>query len=324
MGVYYQGSNVAQLFYTSEREVVTIYPRFLVDDADFSISALTKVEDVFRFLDESKCKRLVVARHYALGDLLLLIPVLRLLKTKLYYPHITLVTHPRFVEHYILKTLGKGVYDAFATDDALARNQVKYDVGVHLSGVLERDHTQEPYQTTHRVQIFLDWFGLDESVSWETELSWKKSDYVVLQTGGSHRHKELPIETREHLVKRLQKEKLKVRCVGNGHWVSDEKFLNLIGSARCLITMDSAPLWISHFTKTPTVLILGPTRHTERLTMHPLYSKGKAAFVALNEEIGCESCFERIGKCGGRIDCFNVDKGLVVRRVLDAVRRVTA
>ena len=44
-----------------------------------------------------------------------------------------------------------------------------------------------------------------------------------------------------------------------------EKFFSTIAKAKCLITMDSSPLWISHFTRTPVVVLFGPTRDSERL-----------------------------------------------------------
>jgi ADP-heptose:LPS heptosyltransferase len=76
-----------------------------------------------------------------------------------------------------------------------------------------------------------------------------------------------------------------------------------IAGARCVVTMDSSPLWVSHFTKTPVIAILGPSRPAERLKAHPLYPEGAVA-IELNKELKCEPCFEIAEHCKRKFDCL--------------------
>jgi len=320
MGVYFQGSDTLQIYYNEFRDVRLLPSRFLIDTDELdSYAGLEKVDDVSSLIKSHK--RIVIERSYALGDVLLLIPVVRRLREELFLEHVTLVTQTRFVDNPIISVLGDGVYDEYVTKDDILRGSSTYDIGIMLDGVLERDHTQPKYQHTHRVNIFMDWFELKGDVSWDCEKTWKKKEHIVVQTGGSGVLKELPLETRDYIVEKLREEKYEVVRVGDGAKVSDAEYLELIGTASCVVSMDSSPLWISHFTKTPCVLILGPTRKEERLTMHPLYPE-RAKAVALNELIDCPSCFEQREKCLGAMDCFHVDKEKVVELVLEAIREV--
>jgi len=320
MGVYFQGSDTLQIYYNEFRDTYLLPPRFLIDADDLdSSTGLEKVDDVLDFIKSHK--RIVIERSFALGDVLLLIPVVRRLREKLSLEHVTLITQPRFVDNPLISALANRVYDRYMTKDDVVRDSSIYDIGITLNGVLERDHSQPKYQRTHRVNIFMDWFGLKGNVSWDCGRTWKKKEHIVVQTGGSGPLKELPRETRDYVVERLKGEKYEVVRVGDDAKVSDAEFLELIGTASCVISMDSSPLWISHFTKTPCVLILGPTREEERLTMHPLYPK-KAKAIALNKLIDCPSCFEQRGECVGTVDCFHIEKEKVADLVLEATKEV--
>jgi len=319
VGAYFQASNVTQVFYTKSGEVVSLLPRFLTDVEDLlSTPHLEKVSSVLDFLRPHR--RLVIEKGYALGDLLLLVPVIRRLKEELDSPHVTLITQYRFTESAVVRAFCASTFDAIIPQEQKLHFD-SYDVGVYLDGVLERDHSVEGYSCRHRVQILMDWFGLSGRVNWSTERSWAKSKHILFQTGGSWLHKELPPETREFVIASLRKRKYDVRLAGRDNPLSSEDFLELIASAACVVTMDSSPLWVSHFTKTPCVLLLGPTRESERLTMHPLYPE-RAVAIALNKLVDCPSCFEKMDRCRGRLDCLNVDKKRVAKLVLRAVRRV--
>ena len=82
------------------------------------------------------------------------------------------------------------------------------------------------------------------------------------------------------------------------------KIASILEYVDCCVTMDSGILWICHCTKTPVVCLLGPTRPSERITLHPLYKDGLARTIELNEIIHCPPCFETANRCSWRYDCL--------------------
>jgi hypothetical protein len=75
-------------------------------------------------------------------------------------------------------------------------------------------------------------------------------------------------------------------------------------------------MFISYFINTPLLVILGPGRPQERLGLHPRYPEG-AVGIRLNEEIGCESCFEQADACRHTYSCI---KGIKSERLYEIIR----
>jgi ADP-heptose:LPS heptosyltransferase len=81
------------------------------------------------------------------------------------------------------------------------------------------------------------------------------------------------------------------------------ELFSIIHGARMVISMDSSPRWVSHFTRTPLTAVLGPSRPEERLSLHPLLKTDVTA-LRLNEWIKCKPCFERAVDCNNKVTCF--------------------
>jgi ADP-heptose:LPS heptosyltransferase len=74
--------------------------------------------------------------------------------------------------------------------------------------------------------------------------------------------------------------------------------------------MDSGMLWMAHAASCPVLVLLGPTREEERVSLHPLYPE-KAKSISIAEMIGCQACFETQKFCKRNISCmkdFNEDQ----------------
>jgi len=214
----------------------------------------------------------------------------------------------------------------------VASNREAEGLGIILDYLVERDHVSRALQQIHRVRIIFEALGLEmpETLDWSMDLGelpaldtgFGRDDFVVFQPKGSGKKKSLDDYTIKYIIDKFQNSTMNVVVIGEGveRLVSSSQsvairgrqlplpsLFSLIAKAKALVCMDSAPLWISHFTKTPVVALLGPSRPSERLTLHPLYPEGAVA-VRLNEALGCESCFEMAKECEGRIDCLHIPK----------------
>jgi len=237
-----------------------------------------------------------------MGDILMLVPVIRALRKRGYDPFLRTFKSWRPILD-LLDIEMKAIEQTFRSADW----------GINLDGTLEQDHFRSALSKIHRIEIYfmalgmrkmpkrLDW-GLDLKKLPKRDI---EGDYICFQGAGSTKMKRLPSNSINYIRERFKERGINVVMVGEGNKKSAKELFALIADAKALITMDSAPLWISHFTKTPVVALLGPTRISERLTKHPLYPN-RAVGVALNEEINCESCFESTKKCNGKMDCLKV------------------
>jgi len=280
---------------------------------------LKPVENFMEVVRERDVKTFYLERTFSLGDTLMLIPVYRRLEALGYKPYL------RVAKQFC---------------DLLERLEVRYQseevrpegLGVFLNYLLERDHTNKKLQKIPRVQIYFKAIGLpfyQDKLDWdweperfpEVEFSEAKEPFIVFQGKGNTERRGLPNNVIQEVIKRLNRDKISTFYIGQSvplpkasNRFTRKAYLtstlpelfSWIGKARCLITMDSSPLWVSHFTKTPTIAVLAPSRPEERLVLHPLFPEGATA-VEVNKWIKCPSCFEQSVKCNHKFDCFKVD-----------------
>ena len=318
------GSTIIETFYDGNLQPVRVPPNCVLDLSSIQSSNRRLFEPITNFLDEVKRRgknSFYIQRTFALGDMLMLIPVVRHLRTLGFDPWIR--TSSLFKD--ILKVFD--IQIEFTTD-----RQDTNEFGISLDGTIERDHYNAVLSRMHRVHIYLEALGVKEmpkEVDWSCDLSWfpevevGDGEYIALQEGGSTQAKRLTEETINYIHKALEGKKVKVIATGNavGRIAPTPLHLfTLIAKAKCLISMDSAPLWISHFTKTPVIAILGPSRPEERLTLHPLYPEG-AVGIELNKEIGCDACFEHAEKCNSSFSCLKVPPKRICELLLPKVMR---
>ena len=304
----YNGGGL-QVFYDWKNDPEEVPPRFIADilgTVPRPKDNIYPVKSVDSFLKSAKT--VFVIRNFALGDVLLLIPVMRELREK--YPNIRLMlgTRPEIYDTPYITTLANGLFDVVGDPYRLRKKE--YDVGVLLDGVLERDHRMPKYSSKHRVDIYRDFFNLKtgQHPSW----AWGVENVIgtkgaVFASGGRNPVKQLNPHAADYIDRQLRKRFKKVLHVREELFrVPDSVLLETIRDARVLVTMDSAPLWIGHFYNTPTVLLTGPTRGSERLTYHPLYPEGVHE-VSMSHMIACEPCFESRKNCRGNIYCMSLD-----------------
>ena len=298
-------TSTIQSFITRDGNPIAVHPYQALETlqihGDFS-DILTPIDSFLNHLDKKKIKRFCIIRTYALGDILMLVPVIRALRKQGYDPFLRTVNEWR------------PILDLLDIEMEDKRHTFRFvDWGVNLDGTLEQDHFRPILSEIHRVEIYfialgikkmpkkLDW-GLDLEKLPKVDI---EGDYICFQGAGSTKMKKLPSESINYIKERFKEKGINVVMIGEGNKKSARRLFAIIKGAKCLICMDSAPLWISHFTKTPVIALLGPTRASERLSKHPLYPD-RAVGIALNKEIDCENCFESTKKCNGEVDCLKV------------------
>lgn len=317
-------SKIVETYYDKNHQPIRIPPDCVIDLATIESSYKNSFRPIANFLAEVKKRGnppFYVQRTFALGDMLMLVPVVRHLRTLGYDPRIRTTS------------LFKDILELFDVQIELIMNSVFHvdEFGISLDGTIERDHWDEALSRFHRVYIYLKALGVEEmpeKVDWSYDFSrfcegtvdTDNEPYVVFQDGGSTSRKQLAKETTAHICESFESRGVKVTFIGDefGKIRTPLHLFNLIAGAKCIISMDSAPLWISHFTETPVVCILGPSRPEERLTLHPLYPEG-AVGIELSREVGCEPCFENAAKCNNEINCMKVPPERIYKLLEPAV-----
>ena len=291
----------------------------------------------FEFEKLRNANLVYINRQYALGDVLMLIPVVRRMKEFYNIKEVGIIT-----SETIVRSLNRTFDDIkFQTSECLAR--VKADFIFQTDGILERDHSFTNHQhEVHRTQIYLDYLGITDNKN----LNWTPSKFIIpdvkfdnnmkkigLQIRGSGAIKTLPFPFVMEMAKKLSDKYQVVLLDGNKDLgFEGNNILNLCGKisvAQCIsvlqqidgvITMDSGMLWMAHCAKTPVVTFLGATREHERMTLHPLYPE-KARVINMAEIVGCEPCFETRIRCKRAHNCMNTfDRGIVLEKLLSEVK----
>ncbi len=309
-------SGLTQIYYWHTTSV-TIPPNFLFDPK-FGVNGMREVKNVLKEIE--KAETIILQRTFGLGDVLMLLPVVKELKQLYPSKKIILATVEVEFREAMTDILDEGWLDGVI--DTTRVEGGKYDIGAYFDWYLERDHATPGYMKHHRVDLYRKFLGLPigKKPEWSKESERGRGKYVLLHEGGNRDVKSLPKETFNYLINQLGKV-YPIKSLGRETRLSAIELVELVMDAMCIVTMDSAPLWIAHFTRTPTVAILGPTRPEERITYHPLYPEGATA-IKLNELINCSPCREGMGKCHGKATCLQVPKEEVAVLVENAIEEV--
>lgn len=311
-------TGVKQGFYNSVGACISAEPDQVIN-VGIAKSMPAGFEDVPNFIDLVKArgeKGFYIQRTFALGDTLMTVPAVR------YCQHLGWNVRMRVSSEFVplLSFLGINCEPSFYPAQGF---------GILMDWIVEQDIGNHELGQFHRVAIYLKALGLPmpdaKELDWTCDLSKfpqspidLKEPYVVFQGQGANKRKQLPQDTIERILRDLNDRGVKVYYIGEPRDLSPIgkrviatgmkfNFLELfpvIAGARCLISVDSGPLWISHFTNTPTVTILGPSHEKQRLALHPLYPDA-TLWVPTNEWIGCPSCYEGAQACQGLIRCLN-------------------
>jgi len=317
--VYNDGS--VQVVYDEFRNPVEIPPKFFIPFPLSMFKGVPYIRDVEQ-VDEvvEKSKFVMFARSYALGDVLMTIPIAREFKKK--FPGKEIVLASGISHLPVTKILNEDVFSRILPWQSIFSDP-NGRVGFFLDGILERDHLGSRESFINRIDLYREFFGLKigEPPVWSEKKRFVGEEGIIFCSGGSKKIKQLPPETAEFLAEKLGSKYWQVVHINNGKLLPPEVVVEKIRNARAVVTMDSSPLWISHFTATPVVLLSGPTRGIERLSYHPLYPEG-CAEVSLSRLTECEPCFERKVACGGEVACMKFPKEKLWPLVKEAVEKV--
>lgn len=317
-------TDTIQSFFTHQLDSITAEPYQAIDTSLIHGDTLGVLKPIGSFINTMRTKRVkrfYIQRTFALGDILMLVPVIRALRRMGYDPYMRTIRWAK----PILELLG---IEAAVMEAQGHPPEGEY--GIMLDGTVERDHAQRTLSELHRTNIYFGALGVQKvprKLDWSMDLKRLSGieipveNYIVFQGRGSTSKKQLPSETIQSLIFRFEERNIPLIYIGERVGLRAKKkntifkwqdfpvraLFSYIAHAKALVTMDSSPLWVSHFTKTPTVVLFGPTRASERLIQHPLYPK-RAIGIALNECMNppCKSCFEAAGKCNDRIDCLKI------------------
>jgi len=307
-------SDTIQVIFLPGMDVIKVNPGEIVDisDVDSVPSFFERIPNVISYILDRNIEQVTLKRESAVGDILMMVPVAKYLKKK-YGLNVFIQTFNNLDE--VIPHLGVGMVNR------------PTGLTVCLDRVVEKDHTVKECQKYHRIELYLRALGMEDEFK-SSDLNWDcdfvdfgypviDGDYMVFHGIGSRLNKSLKYVAINEALRILSK-KYKVVYIGpekeiekvDNVFYACEKYslvqlFNIITLAKCLICMDSAPLWISHFTKTPVVAVLGPTPAKNRISFHPLYEEGARA-IQLNDDINCQSCFEHAVACNFKFKCLDI------------------
>lgn len=299
--------------------------KYLPKDAfcEFNTEMFHGVENVYLF------------RNYALGDLLQLIAAARIFKSHYGVKNITLIT----TESYCVKLRPIFKDIRFDTEDAILHSV--NGICFNLNGCLEKDHSLENIEhAKHRVDIYLELLGIKSYD--KKDLNWKPINFnksvgidmngdrkkIGIQIRGSGHLKTLNFDLIKRLCAKLaEKYTVVIFDADASKGFDGQNIINTCGKLNtyqviatlmqldCCITMDSGMLWMAHAATCPLLVLLGPTREEERVSLHPLYPE-KAKSISISEMIGCKPCFETQKFCNRKIDCMrSFDESLLIEKI---------
>lgn len=312
-------TGVQQIYYRNDGELMELCKNFVVIENGFlGVTGLEPVTDLSEKVNSAQL--IVFHRTFGLGDILMLLPVIREFKTRYPGKEYILATTDVHNRWDIVRALAPDVFDGFIEPTNVWR--LKYDLGFYLDWYLEMDHTEPSMYGSHRVDSYRKFFGLETGKKpvWSDLEKPTDSGYVLLHEGGNWAAKAFLRPTFEYLFDELGK-KYDIIGLPINEKLEAEELISLVLEASCIITFDTAPLWISHFTKTPLIALLGPTPDNERLPYHPCYP-GKVRGIRLEKEVGCKPCREKLDTCQNKIDCMKVGKERVLELIDTALEEI--
>jgi ADP-heptose:LPS heptosyltransferase len=333
----YNKSKMPQVINTNSIIKVVIPPGGIIEDGCFP----PLLDEFFGLFDSTKFynqKLVTVRRDFALGDLIMLIPVLRKFKEYFNISTIQVMTAQRFL------TTCQKLFPEFKFVSDEYMYCINLGLFLNLNSVLEMDHSvKNTEKNLHRCFIYassigfeieglLDWSAKSMKKTFDIKTERKK---IGVQIRGSGVLKTIPFKIMLELINKLS-ETYHVIPIDHECYpqIKNKEITNLTGKLNvcetiellreldACITMDSGVLWMAHIANCPVVTLLGPTRESERINLHPQYPE-KAKGINLAEMVGCTPCFETKIHCKGKINCMNnFDKNLLFKNVFENIKSI--
>jgi ADP-heptose:LPS heptosyltransferase len=321
----FNASKALEVFYRlPAMEPMTILPRFCFDDevvASIELPCLSDGVRLDEFMRRKSDATVCLWRTYALGDILVLTPLINSLKEAYPQCKVVLATADGFLSLFKYWDLVKTIVKNSAQYEG-------YDIGYYLDGVVEKDHAGDAYSYKHRLDINCDFVGWpvpkdpifslpysDVEKQWaQTVVATRREEgkpVAVMQLSGAMWFNRFPLGKTMEIAAELSKvcsvimihnlkQDVEVKGITNlAGQTTFQELAALIDSADVAITMDSGALWVAHCTKTPIIAMFGHTRAKEKMAHHRNYHS-----IDLAEMVGCQSCFGRQTRCKGTAECL--------------------
>lgn len=261
---------------------------------------LVNMSTIFAKLDclsTRKKDRILFKRNFALGDIIMTLPIANYYKDKNSCDINVLVSSKYSIEgcNYI--------------QNHPRLNCEDYDTIVNLNGVVEIDHYDSNYFEINRVDIYKEALGIKEDIgnNWrldfpkkEIQIELVEKEVIGIQNSGSKGFKSIDLTL---LIQNLKKNKIKYFIIDKEK-MSLLSLLNLMEKLKGIIVFDSAPLWLSHVTNTPAFVITGVTSGKKITSRHP---NVKTTFFDTKIDGNCpliSGCGESASWCNGDFSCM--------------------
>ncbi len=263
---------------------------------------------------------IVFRRTFAVGDILMCIPVLRQMKK--YYNIKRVILEYGETRHVIEPQM-------FPDLECVKTYNGEYDYYIDgENGLLEQDHSLTLGLTeVPRFALYQRFLGLPEDTNLDYSFVEDKSKlmfdpvkdriaYLALYSSTYVRRLAPPFIA--YIAKYLNFVGYKVLFVDNvpifegidavyahGKTNVQQAVTNMKYSKLC-ITIDTGSLWFSHYAGVPTIVLAGPTPKEVRMTYHPLKKTGQALGIEMRKYCGCDKyCGGTGAYCAKSAPCFN-------------------
>lgn len=284
---------------------------------------------------------IVFKRTYAIGDILMSIPVLRQMK-----------------EHYRIKNIvleyGHNSNDKFILEQEMFPDLIitrdyhgKYDFIIDgENGLLEQDHRLELNRMLiPRFQLYQEYLGLPiikelnfDFVEDRSNLLFdtNKDNVIALSLYSTTFQRSLNKGVIPYLIKYLNIIGYKVLLIdkiketpeydaiyANGKTTVQQAITNM-KYCKAVITIDTGSLWFTHYAKVPTLCLSGTTAKEIKMTYHPLKNEGKAVGIDMRKYCGCKhDCGGFPVFCHGTAPCMNeFNYGILIKDIADKLSEI--
>lgn len=319
--VYTQTIRHNEVFFGSERNV------------DYYGYGMTKFD--YKMLYNADT--VVFKRTYAVGDILMAIPVIRQMQ-KHYNIKNVILEYGRDCKCYALQT------EMF--DDILLTKKynAKYDFYINLeNGVLEQDHNLKLNKMSYpRFKIYQEYLGLPYDTDLDFHFNEDKSNMLFDETNdkcialaltSGTKQRSLNLGFVPYLVKYINMLGYKAYIVDKDIHKNDDynavyasgktnvqQAITNLKYCKAIITIDTGSLWFAHYAKIPTLVIAGSTyAQQKKLFYHPLYNDNKTACIDMRKYCKCDKdCGGKASFCHGNAPCLNeFNYGILLKDIAD-------
>lgn len=320
-------SNKKQCLQNKYLEYASVVPNEVISEQvypDVKLMSKKQFREI-KEIDFSGANSVLFKRHHALGDIIMLFPILNHLKKK-----------GKKVDIHVASK-----YTIPGVDFVIGRPRIcyeDYDLVVDLNWVVEKDHYEKEYFAVNRVDIYKEYLNLvDIGNDWSADFPQVDTDIedvvIGVQLKGSTAAKSMNLFP---LLDELERRNIKFYVIDDlGEHSAVYKnavvapanvvgLLNIFKKIKGVLTFDSGPTWLSHITNTPAFVIAGPTCGKKLVKRHP---NNKTMCYDTKIDYGCKcapiGCGEGGEECGKNFSCLkNVNYDNLKNKFFDWIERL--